>query len=261
VNASLLPGVYEGRVWHGRGGEPAHSFSQELAMVLLDVSRPGDLCRSHPLWSASERRPGLRWYRRSDYLRSPDGTATAPLDETVRGLVEASTGGRPEGPVLLLTQLRSLGAQFNPISCYFCYDAGGDRVEAMVAEVTNTPWHERHAYVIGPPGEHRLAKAMHVSPFLPMEQAYVVRYEQPGEHIAVSFDVEQEGATVMQARLGLERLGASHAALARAMWHYPTGTMAVSTGIYREAFHLWRKRAAVHRHPGRQERNWRVPRT
>ena len=71
-----------------------------------------------------------------------------PLADAVRDLVEERTGARPAGPIRLLTHLRSFGHCFNPVSFYYCFDPAGERVEAVVAEVTNTPWGERHAYVL-----------------------------------------------------------------------------------------------------------------
>ena len=92
------------------------------------------------------------------------------------------TGARPQGPIRLLTQLRSFGHCFNPVSFYYCFDAGGERVQAVVAEVTNTPWGERHAYVIETAQPRHVAvlageldKALHVSPFMGMDHRYEAR--------------------------------------------------------------------------------------
>ncbi len=60
----------------------------------------------------------------------------------------AKPASRPAGPIRLLTHLRYFGYCFNPVSFYYCFDARRDRVETIVAEITNTPWNERHAYVL-----------------------------------------------------------------------------------------------------------------
>ena len=72
-----------------------------------------------------------------------------PLDSAVRDLVLERTGraARP-GPIRLLTHLRYFGYSFNPVSFYYVFDATDTRVETIVAEITNTPWKERHAYVL-----------------------------------------------------------------------------------------------------------------
>ena len=92
---------------------------------------------------------------------------------------------------------------FNPISLYFCFSADGQAVDHLVAEVENTPWHERHAYVVGPPGSYRFAKAMHVSPFLPMDVDYRLRYGAPGDRLVVHLEVVQEERRLFAAVLAL----------------------------------------------------------
>ncbi len=82
------------------------------------------------------------------------GDPGRPLDECARGAVEEATGARPSGPVRLLTGLRYFGHSFNPVSFYYCFDEGGKRVDAVVAEVENIPWGERHPYVLAR-GERR----------------------------------------------------------------------------------------------------------
>ena len=54
----------------------------------------------------------------------------------------------PQGPIRLLTQLRSFGLCFNPVSFYYCFDERRRACERVLAEVTNTPWGERHAYLL-----------------------------------------------------------------------------------------------------------------
>ena len=76
------------------------------------------------------------------------GRSRAPLDAAVRTLVAERLGSAPQGPIRLLTHLRTFGHSFNPVSFYYCFAPDGERLEAIVAEVTNTPWGERHAYVL-----------------------------------------------------------------------------------------------------------------
>ena len=95
------------------------------------------------LWSA--RRPAPAWFRRADYLGDP----RTPLREAVARARRASTPAScSRARSALLTHLRYFGHCFNPVSFYYCYDAAGEHVRAVVAHVTNTPWGERHAYVM-----------------------------------------------------------------------------------------------------------------
>jgi len=151
--------------------------------------------------------------------------------DAMRDLVAARTGTRPEGPVRLLTRPRG----FNPVSFAYCFS--GERVRAVVAEVTNTPWGERHAYVLdGLEGE--IEKAFHVSPFMGMEHRYAWRISEPGERLSVHIAA---GAT-FDATLTLRRRAAGR----RARRPRP-----VLPAIYAHAVRLKLKGAPYHPHPAR----------
>ncbi|KAA3624832.1 MAG: DUF1365 domain-containing protein, partial [Proteobacteria bacterium] len=175
--------IYVGQVRHRRFAPARHGFSYRLFMMYLDLSELDRVFDGRWLWSAT--RPALARFRRSDYLGDPG----VNLDTAVRDLVEARGVPRPTGPIRLLTHLRYFGYCFNPASFYYCFDAGGRFVEAIVVEVTNTPWAERHAYVLtaeknGDPVTCRnlaLRKGFHVSPFMPMDIDYDWRFSDPGK--------------------------------------------------------------------------------
>src|SRR5581483_3238785 len=119
-----------------------HGFEHRIVLVYLELDEVETVFRGRWLWSS--RRPNVAWFRRADYLGDPG----VSLDQAVRDLVEARTGSRPAGPIGVLTQVRTLGHVFNPVSFYYCWDPSRSRVEVVVAEIENTPWRERHAYVV-----------------------------------------------------------------------------------------------------------------
>ncbi len=228
--ASRTAAVYAGTVRHRRFAERRNEFSHKVAYAFLDVDAVPD-----------ELRRGLVRFRRRDYLGQTDAT---PLGDAVRDLVAERTGARPDGPVRLLTTLRTFGVGFNPISLYYCFDRDED-LQAVVAEVTNTPWGDRHAYVLDPadPGA-RLDKALHVSPFMPMDQSYVLRAPAPGETLSVHVESSRDGQPAFDATLNLRREPFS----ARAMLRAPAlRTLAL---IYGHALGLWAvKRVGYHPNP------------
>ena len=234
--------VYEGVLTHRRR-EPAHGFRWRIAMPLLDLAEIDEVVSQHPLWSRE--RTNAVSFRRDDFL-GPPGTE---LDAAVRDVVEAEDGTRPAGPIAMLAHVRTWGWLFNPIALYYCYDPTGTRVEHLVADVTNTPWKERHAYVLGPPGHHVRAKAMHVSPFFGMQQSYRFAYGAPADDLHLSISVLEDGADVFGAGLRLRRHPVSHRSLGRILWRHPLLTMRVSAGIHHHALRLWRKGATFHAHP------------
>jgi DUF1365 family protein len=234
--------IYEGVVGHRRGVPREHAFSYRVRMLYLDLGELPALFDGHPLWSA--RRPALGWFRRSDYLGDP----AVPLDEAIRRLVAERTGERPSGPVRVLTTPRCFGHCFNPVSFYYCYDVGGQTVEAVVAEVTNTPWGERHAYV-SRELTSRHAKVLHVSPFLELDYEYELRLSAPGEHLAVSIGADRRGEREFEATLALERRPLSSRSLAAMLLGGAPLSMKVSAAIYAQALRLWLKGIPVQPHP------------
>ena len=247
--------LYTGRLRHRRFAPVPHAFAYDLALVWLDLAELDEVFRGRWLWSA--RRPALSWLRRADYL----GDAAVPLDTAVRDRVAAATGRRPAGPIRLLTQLRTFGHCFNPVSFYYCYDAAGERVDTIVAEITNTPWNERHAVVLpasdsdGAGGRRlrfRFGKTFHVSPFMPMEIDYEWRFSAPGDRLAVHMINRRAGATLFDATLTLQRREITGASLAGALGRHPFATLRVMRAIYWQALRLWAKRTPFHTHPAKR---------
>jgi DUF1365 family protein len=246
--------IYKGWVEHRRVAPRQHRFRYRMFMMYLDLAELPTLFDSAPGWSA--RRPALAWFKRGDYL----GPAEIPLDEAVRNLVGERTGTRPLGPIRLLSHLRYFGYCMNPVSFYYCFDRSGERLETVVAEITNTPWSERHQYVLQvPAGEQRLKrfefdKSFHVSPFMPMDMQYRWSFSEPGERLFVNMQNLQAGERVFDATLNLHSAPIAPGTLLRLLAGYPLMTFKVIAGIHWQALQLWWKRTPVYDHRGRCSR-------
>lgn len=165
--------------------------------------------------------------------------------------MEEQEGQRPTGPISLLTQVRTWGWLFNPISVYYCFSPDGHSLEWVVVEVTNTPWHERAAYVLPGHGSHLVTKQLHVSPFLPMDLRHRFVIGEPGQRLVLGVDDLQSDERLFSASMVLHRRPADRRSLGRVLWRYPLMTMRVSWGIYRQALALRRRGVPVHTHPDR----------
>jgi uncharacterized protein len=238
--------LYEGAVRHRRFEVRRHDLRYRLNLAYVDLDElpgllDGNLIRS---------RPGLVRFRRRDYL----GEASVPLDQAVRDEVQRQSGRRPDGPIRLLTQLRSYGICFNPVSFYYCFDAAGERLEHVLAEVTNTPWGERHAYVLtaadtAAPVTGSSEKVLHVSPFMGMDYRYEWQVTAPAKRLEVHIESHRAGERRFDATLCLRRRELTRASLARAAGRYPFATLRVLALIYAHALRLKLKGVPVHRHP------------
>lgn len=226
-------------------------------MAWLDLDELDTAFAGRWLWS-TKRRAWSR-FRREDHLGDPD----EELAESVRNLVAQRLGRRPAGPVCLLTNPRVAGFRMNPVSFFYCYAADGETLEALVAEVTNTPWDERHCYVLDltPPsssdsdgGRPEHAKTFHVSPFMPMDQRYAWRVGRPGERLSLSIESRDEAGTpVFDAGISMQRVEITGTSLASVLVRMPLMTLSVAFGIYWQALRLKLRGARFYSHPGSPE--------
>jgi len=244
--------LYLGKVRHRRFSPVVNTFGYRLFLAYLDLEEIPHVFDIHPLWSAEH--VNLAYFRRRDHY----GPVGMPLDQAIRDLVHERSGSRPEGPIRLLTHLRYLGYCFNPVSFYYCFNPLDTRVEAIVAEVHNTPWLEEHCYVLTDSmnlhprddwRRFRFQKAFHVSPFMEMAIRYDWRFKVPGDTLTVHMNLTHEETRRFDATLELKRTPMTRGGLTKALLTYPLMTWKVAAMIYRQALRLRFKGAPVHAHP------------
>ncbi|MGH8032317.1 MAG: DUF1365 domain-containing protein [Luteimonas sp.] len=255
MSTALASVLYEGRVRHRRHVPCAHAFSYRMFQPCLDLGELDHAFADRWLWSVE--RGNVASFRRRDF----HGDADTPLDTSVRDAVEARLGRRPDGPIRLLAHLRYFGHAFNPVAIYYGYRTDGVTLDWIFAEITNTPWNERHGYLLPVADAQRVHgmlqwefdKVFHVSPFIPMQREYRWRFNAPGAHLRVHMDVLDRGTREFDATLTLERRPLDGRNLARALLQYPAMSTTVVAAIYWQALRLWLKRVPLQPHPGPRE--------
>lgn len=243
---------YEGIVRHRRTEPTEHAFQYRIGFVFLDLAEAQGLLGRRGAWSI--RRPAIARFARADHWGDP----RLPLDECVRDLVAERIGFRPLGPVRLLTNFRHWGVLMNPVSFYYCYGADGRRLEALVAEVTNTPWNEQYCYVLdlreAGDAVHRVIgrKVFHVSPFLKMGYEYHWRLTEPSDTLELAIRLQSgNDATVAPfvASLALRRRPFTRGERMRMLVRFPWPSLKIAVGIYAHAARLWWKGVPFVPHP------------
>jgi uncharacterized protein len=263
----VIPGVASvctGEVFHRRTAPISHAFRQRVGYVWLDPDLPDDLCRHHRLWSAN--RPAVARFRRADYGNG----STEPLGSQAKDDLESVLGWRPRGEVRMLTQVRRWGWLFNPITLFVLWDLDPNTPIGAVLEVTNTPWKERHRYVLRlearPHGLARtfvaaVPKVLHVSPFLGERFDYRIALTGAvdsdrmfNESVDLSIDVVPAGSAlpILTTHLQVDCRPASKRSLGRALRGPLAPTHRVSAGIHIQAARLWLKRVPFVAHPSRR---------
>lgn len=261
--------VYSGHVRHRRFVPNPHDFKYPLFMMALDLDELPALFKKK--WYM-----GTAWFhpvrfKRDDFF-NPN---TKDLKQAVIDRVQGDfTAWGLESPTIrritLLTHLRYFNFTFNPVSFYYCYDED-DRLVAIQAEITNTPWKERHSYVLpinekklsgmehqpigGAKNKHqfRFNKDFHVSPFNPMAMSYRWVFNEPDGSLLVHMDNDVVGddhqsIKHFDATLTMEKRDIHHN-LGKTLIQYPFMTVKVVIGIYWQAFKLFIKGSPFYSHP------------
>jgi len=254
--------IYQGLVTHHRFQPRQHGFSYQVFMMYLDLDELPDLFSGFKNWSYATN----NWacFKRSDYYGNPK----ISLKQEISELVKKATGSAPHGNIRLLTNMRYFGHCFNPVSFYYCFEADGTTLQAIVSHITNTPWGEDYAYVHDFNSEKiikktkngditvfKFDKTFHVSPFMPMNIQYDWEFKHEENQLLIHMKNFKDGVQVFNATLALNRKEIMQSNLNWILIHYPFMTLKVVAAIYWNALLLWIKRVPFYSNPINSSKN------
>lgn len=283
--------VYVGRVSHTRLIPVVHSFSYPLFMCAIDLEEVEELwgtttTTTSSSSSSSSLRPRL-WplstilqFRSTDHYKNGEGGTGSLADRTFSLLKERTNHefSFHTHTIVLVTHLCYYGYCFNPVSFYYILKRHDDTttttttVDAIVMEVSNTPWKEMHVYVLHPSsvdilqgattqpsssreGIHhvRFEKTFHVSPFMAMDYVYDWVFSEFSSdkdnpiHIYASMKKANTAAVEFTASVQLHRQPFS-----TIVWQvvkFPMYCVIIQVWIHMEAFWLFSKGVTYQPHP------------
>jgi DUF1365 family protein len=233
--------LYVGTVMHARRSPRDNVFRYPVYMALLDLAELPSLDRRLRLFGWNRR--AVTSFHDADHI------------DVHTILAEHGIELRDGGSIQVLTNLRVLGYVFNPVSFWWCRHGDGS-LACIVAEVNNT-FGERFPYLLLPAvGSEARGRAvfetdkrLHVSPFMPMDQAYTWWFSDAGERLSVRMDVHETGSRDFHATLTARRVPLTARSLRSVLIRYPLMPARVLGLIHWQAVRLWLKRTRSYRKP------------
>ena len=240
--------IYKGKVYHQRFKPTQHKFDYDIYLFWLKLDEEELTTLSHELKCFSAEGKARVRFKREDYLGDPSlSLRQAVLDR----MIELNDGTSLYGDVFMLGQLRMWGWYFSPVNFYYLRNTDG-KFTHMLAEVSNTPWNERHHYLVNLDTQDDTPKAFHVSPFNPMDMTYKWSISQPSTRLSLAMDCVRSDKE-FSAGINLTKFTLDNANLTQALKRIPSMTIKTVAGIYWHALKLLLKRTPLYTHPEKSQ--------
>jgi len=237
---------------HHRFAPKAHRFHYNVFMFYLDLDEIDTLAKK--LKFMSRNRFNLFNFRDKDHLQLPKEKpdTSKNIRQHITEYLLANSVNIGNGRIMVLTNLCTLGYQFNPVSFYYCYDED-DNIVCSIVEVCNT-YLEMKPYFLGSEtmtgGQFKLntTKYFYVSPFIDMDTNFDFDLHIPGDKLQVKIDdYDKEGNRFFISTLSGTRKPLKDSTLLLYFFSFPFITLKIISLIHWQAFKLWLKKIPYHK--------------
>jgi len=237
---------------HHRLAPKVHSFHYNVFMFYLDLDEIDSLSKKMKFMSRN--RFNLFNFRDKDHLQLPreNPDTSKNIREHITDYLKANGVNIGAGRIMVLTNLCTLGYQFNPVSFYFCYD-DQDNAVCSIVEVCNT-FLEMKPYFLGADTMKKdqfklnTEKYFYVSPFIEMDTNFDFDLHIPGEKLQIKIDdYDKAGKRFFISTLSGERRPLKDSTLLYYFLSFPLITLKIIGLIHWQALKLWLKKIPYHR--------------
>ena len=244
--------LYRARVMHNRLAPKVNMFHYDVFMFYLDLDEI-DLLNKRMRFM-SRNRFNLFNFRDKDHLQLPgeNPDRSKNVRQHITNYLQTQGLSIGNGRIMILTNLCTLGHQFNPVSFYFCFDEKGSPICSIV-EVCNT-FLEMKPYFLGmatKDTDHfklNTTKFFYVSPFTDMDTNFDFDLEVPGERLQIRIDdFDKEGKRFFISTLSGSKKMLTDTNLLIYFFSFPLITIKVISMIHWQAFKLWLKKLPFHK--------------
>jgi DUF1365 family protein len=255
--------VYVGRVSHTRLVPVVHSFNYPLFMAAIDLEEAEQLWGSNSTWALLWPLSTIIQFRSTDHYKNGEGGEGSLVEKTFSHLKERTNQefSLRTHRVVLLTHLSYYGYCFNPVSFYYILNRQHGNADAIVVEVSNTPWNEMHTYVLHPESgdlesvkqsleetNYVFPKSFHVSPFMAMQYLYDWTFHEWNNCVVrIHASMKRNDTVEFTASVQLVRQPLSH--ITWEVVRFPIYCAIIQVWIHIEAFWLFVKGVAYQPHP------------
>jgi len=244
--------LYKACVMHNRLTPKVHRFHYDVFMFYLDLDEIDTLHKQ--LKFMSRNRFNLFNFRDKDHLQlpreKPDNSKN--IKQHIADYLIANGVDIGKGRIMVLTNLCTLGYQFNPVSFYFCYDEQ-DRPVCSIVEVCNTflemkPYFLGNDVFQGDCFKLNTEKYFYVSPFIDIDTNFDFDLRIPGDSLQLKIDDYDKACDrFFISTLSGDRKPLKDSTLLFYFFSFPLITLKVISLIHWQALKLWLKKIPFHK--------------